>query len=241
MCNETVSTGPIRAAIAEDMLVLALDTANDRTAVALTDGRRIDVSHVEAMERGHAERLMPMIEAVVREAGVPLDAIERIAVTVGPGSFTGIRVALAAARGLGLALSRPVIGVDSLSALAASLPEPATGPVLAVIDARRGELYAALFSKSGAMLIEPFAGDVADIVERAGAFDVVVGSGTPIVGHYLATAGQRVPTLVPLAGPDPRRIAQIGREAAPTLRPPSPLYLRAPDAKPQAPVPGLLE
>lgn len=223
------------------MLVLALDTALDQTAVALCDGRRLSVSRLEAMDRGHAERLFPLVDAVVAEAGVPLSAIDRIAVTVGPGSFTGIRIAIAAARGLGLALDRPVVGVGSLAALAASLPERPTGPVLAAIDARRGELYAALFAPDGKTLEEPFAADAALVLARLGdAAAVMVGSGAPILAHQAAIEGRRRPESAPLAGPDPRRVAALGRGLDPAVHTPVPAYLRPPDAKPQARIAGLL-
>ncbi|WP_075216443.1 tRNA (adenosine(37)-N6)-threonylcarbamoyltransferase complex dimerization subunit type 1 TsaB [Mongoliimonas terrestris] len=223
------------------MLVLALDTALDQTAVALADGRRLFVARVESMDRGHAERLFPLVDAVIAEAGVPLAAIDRIAVTVGPGSFTGIRIAIAAARGLGLALDRPVVGVGSLRALAASLPERPTGPVLAAIDARRGELYAALFAPDGTELHAPFAADAATVLARLGdAATVMVGSGAPLLAHQAAIDGRQRPQSVTLAGPDPRRVAAIGAALDPAEDTPVPAYLRPPDAKPQARIAGLL-
>ena len=117
MRDRANSTGGDRTGKPDRMIVLALDTALDRTAVAVSDGRRLAVSRSEAMERGHAERLLPMVEAAVLEAGITLSDVDRIAVTTGPGSFTGIRVAIAAARGLGIAIDRPVVGIDTLTAL----------------------------------------------------------------------------------------------------------------------------
>ena len=94
------------------MLTLALDTALDRAAVAVSDGAGRQHALVERMDRGHAEHLLPMIDRLLAEAGVAIADVGRIAVDVGPGSFTGIRIAVATARGLGLALGVPVIGVD---------------------------------------------------------------------------------------------------------------------------------
>ncbi|WP_181707945.1 tRNA (adenosine(37)-N6)-threonylcarbamoyltransferase complex dimerization subunit type 1 TsaB [Chthonobacter rhizosphaerae] len=223
------------------MLVLALDTALDQTAVAVGDGRRIDAAAVDRMDRGHAERLFPMVEAVLREAGVSLDALDRIAVAVGPGSFTGIRIALSAARGLGLALGKPVVGVGTLRALAASVPERPTGPVLAAVDARRGELYAALYGPDGTPLLAPFAASAEAVLHAvADRAAVAIGSGAPIIGHQAVQAGARRPELIPLAGPDPRAIARLGATLDPATNRPEPAYLRPPDAKPPAAIAGLL-
>jgi tRNA threonylcarbamoyladenosine biosynthesis protein TsaB len=216
--------------------VLAHETALDRPAVAVADGQRLAVARTEAMDRGHAERLFALIAGVLDEAGVDVGAIDRIAVTVGPGSFTGIRVALAAARGLGLATGRPVVGVGSLDALAASCPEPVDGPVLAVIDARRGELYAALYAPDGSVIESPFVADADGVIDRvADQAGAVVGSGAAILSHSLAIAGRRVPPLFPIEGPDPLVVARLGAAMTPTGQPPGPVYLRAPDAKPQPP------
>jgi tRNA threonylcarbamoyladenosine biosynthesis protein TsaB len=216
------------------MLVLALDTALDRTAVAVTDGRRVAVTRTEAMDRGHAERLFPLIRAALDEAGVAIGDVDRIVVTVGPGSFTGIRVALAAARGLALATGHPVVGVGTLEALAASCPEPPDGPVLAAVDARRGEIYAGLYDRDGSVLEAPFVADAAGVLARAGdRATVIVGSGAPILAHEAAVSGRQVPPSHPLAGPDPLAVARLGADRPVPDRLPGPLYLRAPDAKPQ--------
>ncbi len=223
------------------MIILVLDTALDRTAVALTDGRRLAVVRAERMDRGHAERLFPMLQEAFAEAGLAPGDVDRIVATIGPGSFTGIRIAIAAARGLSLATGCPVVGVDTLAGLAASLPERAEGPVLAAIDARRGEIYAALFDRDGAVLESPFVGDAEAVLARAGdRASAVVGSGAPLVGHQATVTGRRVPPLIPLDGPDPLALARLGAGLDPGDRPPAPLYLRPPDAKPQHSPAGLL-
>lgn len=224
------------------MLTLALDTAFDRTQVAVTDGRRVASWLVERMERGHAERLIPMIEAALKEAGVAAADLGRIAVDVGPGSFTGIRIAVAAGRGLALALGVPAVGVTSLEAIAASLGEPAPGPVLTVIDARRGELYAGLYGPKGEVVEPPFAADAEAVWQRAGErAAVIAGSGSAILAHHLATTGRRLPPVDPATAPDPLAIARLGAAADPDAAPARPIYLRPADAKPQLPLPGLLQ
>ncbi|WP_181700777.1 tRNA (adenosine(37)-N6)-threonylcarbamoyltransferase complex dimerization subunit type 1 TsaB [Chthonobacter albigriseus] len=223
------------------MLVLALDTALSQTSVALCDGGRVDAARSEPMERGHSERLFALVDAVLREAGLAIGDVDRFAVGIGPGSFTGIRVAIAAARGFALATGKPVVGVDTLTALAASLAEKPNGPVLAAVDARRGEVYAGLFDAHGRVLIPPFAADADGVFQAVGdRASVIVGSGAAILAHHAVASGLRVPPTVDLAGPDPRAIARLAAGLTPESRPPAPLYLRPPDAKPQAGIAGLL-
>jgi tRNA threonylcarbamoyladenosine biosynthesis protein TsaB len=223
------------------MLTLALDTALDRAAVALSGGPAERWSRVERMERGQAERLLPLVEDLLMDAGVALAEVGRIGVDIGPGSFTGIRIAVAAARGLGLALDVPVVGVDSLAVLAASLEEPADGPVLAVIDARRGELYAALYDVDGSLLLPPFAADAGRVLATvAGRASVMIGSGAPILAHHAVTTGARLTRIDPATGPDPIGLARLAAGLDPAAAPPKPLYIRPADAKPQPPIPGLL-
>lgn len=222
------------------MLTLALDTANDRIAVALA-GEGKAAARSEAVSRGHAERLFPLIDETLAAADAEMESVARIAVNVGPGSFTGIRIAVAAARGLGLALGIPVVGVDALRLIAASLDEPAEGPVLSVIDARRGEVYAALYSANGDALEAPFAADAETVLARIrDRATRLAGSGAPILSHQAAISGLHVPPIDAMTATDPLALARLGSLADPAIALPRPLYLRAPDAKPQAPVPGLL-
>ncbi|WP_026789914.1 tRNA (adenosine(37)-N6)-threonylcarbamoyltransferase complex dimerization subunit type 1 TsaB [Pleomorphomonas oryzae] len=222
------------------MLTLALDTANDRLAVALAgDGRT--VARSEAITRGHAERLFPLVDEVLAAADCEIDQVARVAVNVGPGSFTGIRIAVAAARGLGLALGIAVVGIDALRLIAASLNEPADGPVLSAVDARRGEIYAALYGPKGDVLEAPFVADAEGVLARIGdRAAVLAGSGAAILAHQAAISGRRVPPVDAMTATDPLALARLGSLADPALALPRPLYLRAPDAKPQPPVPGLL-
>src|SRR5687767_11529684 len=116
------------------MIVLAFDTCLNACSVAVSDGDRVLAQRLEPMARGHQERLAPLVAEVMAAAGLGFGALERIGVTVGPGSFTGLRVGLAFAKGLSAALGIPAVGVGTLEALA----EPFQGSVIAVLDAKRG-------------------------------------------------------------------------------------------------------
>src|SRR6202166_4227803 len=121
------------------MLILAIDTALDDCAAAVLDidAGRLIARESQAMMRGHAEALMPLIARVIKEAAIAFTALDRIAVTTGPGSFTGLRVGLSAARGIALAPDKPVVGVTTLTAYAAPVVSTNSKPaVLAAIDAR---------------------------------------------------------------------------------------------------------
>lgn len=204
-------------------------TSGDLRALAL---RR------ELMAKGHQERLGGLARDAAAEAG-GFDGVDRIGVTVGPGSFTGLRVGLAFALGLGAALGRPVVGISTLDALAVSVP--AQGLVAAVIDARRGQVYGRLF-RDGAPLGEAEAWPLETARDRilAGAGQgggvLLVGSGATLLAETfpeLSGAG-----LESLAAPSPEALARLTMAADPATSPPSPLYLRAPDATPPSRLPG---
>jgi tRNA threonylcarbamoyladenosine biosynthesis protein TsaB len=206
------------------VLVLALDTCLAACQAALVrDGEPIAVAS-EPMTRGHQERLAPMLQAMLAQSGHGLDSVDRIAVTVGPGSFTGLRVGLAFAKGLGLALGKPVAGVASLEALAASAPS--AGLCLALIDARRDQAYWQGF-EDGAPVTPPQASGLADIVDWA----VEAGRPARLVGPGAELLAQRFPEAecTPLAAPNPVAIARLAAGREPQA--PTPLYLRTPDAK----------
>ena len=130
------------------MLILALDTALDACAAAVVDtgNARVIAQESQAMKRGHAEALMPLIARVIEASGIGFAALDRIAVTTGPGSFTGLRVGLSAARGIALAADKPVVGLSTLTAYAAPVVgQNAAQPVLSAIDARDGRHSRSLF------------------------------------------------------------------------------------------------
>ncbi len=213
------------------MLVLALDTALDAAQVAVLDVGRGATLAVETvpMRTGQAEVLVPMIGTTLAAAGLGLGDIDRIAVSIGPGTFTGVRIALSAARALALARGLPVVGVSTLDVLADAAGGVA--PLLALIDARRAEVYARAYGPGGAPIGAPelVALDVL-AARHAAAPPALIGSGAPLLATLLP--GARV-----VAAPDVIdvvRLARLGARRDPAEAPARPLYLRAPDAKPQA-------
>jgi tRNA threonylcarbamoyladenosine biosynthesis protein TsaB len=206
------------------MIVLGLDTCLSSCSVAVRDGERVLAHTSEVMARGHQERLAPMAAAVMVKAGLPFAALQCVAVTVGPGSFTGLRVGVAFGKGLSAALGIPAVGIGTLEALAAGIG----GLVFAAIDARREQLYLQAFEE-GRPLMAPDALPVDAACARlleiaAGRPMTLVGSGAPL----LATAAPTAQTLL-LEGADAREVARLGAGRPATGL--APLYLRAPDAK----------
>lgn len=218
------------------MNILAFDTTLGAcsAAVAKTDGkaRRI-FGRYELRDRQHAETIIPMIEETLEESGLGWDALDAIAVTSGPGSFTGVRVGVATARGLALALDKPLIAATSLDVMA----RHACGELdlekdafAVAVDARRGEVYLAIYDADGAPVSEAIAATpnrAGNVVDEAGV-SVVVGSGAPL----LAGDGSRTSRLTDLQ-PDARILAAMAVDLPTIDGPLRPLYLRPPDAKPQ--------
>jgi tRNA threonylcarbamoyladenosine biosynthesis protein TsaB len=210
------------------MIVLGLDTCLSSCSVAVLDGARVVASAREVMARGHQERLAPMARQVMAEAGLAFGKLDRIAVTVGPGSFTGLRVGIAFAKGLSLALDRPAVGIGTLEALAAEAAKDFGGLVFPAIDARRGQLYLQAF-EDGRPLMAPDAHTVEVAAARIAELSqgrpfTLVGSGAVLLADFAPTAA-----VIAAEGADARAVARLAaaREPAPL----KPLYLRAPDAK----------
>jgi tRNA threonylcarbamoyladenosine biosynthesis protein TsaB len=134
------------------MNLLAIETATEACSVALASGDTL-VARSEIAPRRHAELLLPMCEQVLAEAGIGRHALDAIAVGVGPGAFTGVRLAVSAAQGLALALDLPLVPVSSLAALAMQAPDNGAA-ILAAIDARMGEIYAGSFRRTADGLVE---------------------------------------------------------------------------------------
>jgi len=134
------------------MNLLALDTATEACSAALLIGDDI-IERSEIAPRRHAELILPMIESLLGEAGISRRQIDAIAVGRGPGAFTGVRLAISVAQGLALGLDVPVVPVSSLAALAQDAPADIDAPILAVIDARMGEIYAGAFRRSADGLV----------------------------------------------------------------------------------------
>src|SRR5665213_4149866 len=140
------------------MLILAIDTSLDACAACIldTDTAALIAQESQAMKRGHAEALMPLIARVMKASGIGFTALDRIAVTTGPGSFTGLRVGLSAARGIALASGKPAVGLTTLAAYAAPVVSRDAGhPVLSAVDARHDHVYFQLVSGDGGELIAP--------------------------------------------------------------------------------------
>ena len=152
------------------MLILAIDTALDACAAAVLDTTTSKVIALEsqAMKRGHAEALMPLIARVMKDSGVAFEALDRIAATTGPGSFTGLRVGLSAARGFGLAAGKPVVGVTTLTAYAAPIvSESGEPPIISAIDARHDHVYLQVVGGNGGALVTPRVASIAEALEAA--------------------------------------------------------------------------
>ena len=218
------------------MLILAIDTALDACAAAVldTDANKLLAQESLPMKRGHAEALMPLLDRVMKAAAAPFATLDRIAVTTGPGSFTGLRVGLSAARGVALAANKPVVGVTTLSAYAAApVSENGDAPVISVIDARHDQVYFQVVSGSGGTLIRP---RIAPIDEALAAARF----GAPrLVGNAAQLVADRWPGETPVEvkqqpAPEIAWVAWLGAAVSPNTAPARPYYLRAPDAKPQA-------
>jgi len=208
-------------------MILAIDTCLNASSVAILDGDTVRAARSEPMTRGHQERIGVIAREVAAEAGVKFADLTRIAVTVGPGSFTGLRVGLSFAKGLATALSIPCVGVNSLEALAASAD--AGGLVAGVLDAKMGQVYLQVFD-DGRTLMEPEALEVAAAIARLAAIGgdraaTLVGSGAPLVAEALPGA-----TVLTPAYPDPVAIARLAAAKPGPEQSPRPLYLRAPYA-----------
>ena len=221
------------------MKILALDAAAGACSAALWRDGRVAARRYELRARGHAELLVPMAQAVMREAGLDYAALDAFAVTRGPGTFTGLRIGLAAARGFALAAGLPLIGLTTLEVLAAGVPEAlARGAILAVLEARRGEVYVQAFGAGLEPLCDPAAlapdAALALVAERR---PVLVGDAAPRLARLF---GARAVVAPGDGQPDAAVAARLAASRPPP--PPgtavAPLYLRAPDARMRAPAPG---
>ncbi len=186
--------------------LLAIDTAGPRLQLALLRGGRTDTL-VEDMPTGQAERIFPAIAELLARSGIAYADLTRVATTTGPGSFTGVRIGLSAARGLGLALGIPVIGVPSLLAISLAT----SGVAVVLLDARRDEAYVQLFSGPALPIGEPA---LLPMTEARG--KIPVGA-----------------ELVTTPFPDIALVAAFAATAEPEDYPPDAAYIRDADAKPQ--------
>ena len=219
------------------MRVLAIDTALGSCSACILDTEEAEplAREMLMMERGHAEALLPLIDRVTSQAEGGFVSLDRVAVTVGPGSYTGLRVGIAAARAIGLAAGVPVVGVATLSAyLAPLLAGERRGVIAASIDAKHGQLYIQSIAPGGRAIIPPSLMAVREAVRVLGSGPVMLtGSGAPLLAAEAWAQGiDAAITEAPLA-PDITWVARVGAIADPAQALPKPLYLRGPDAKPQ--------
>lgn len=220
------------------MNILAFDTALNACSIALVSGTARDNELIartfQWRPRGHAEVLAPLIKELLAEAGWSFGMIDKIAVTTGPGSFTGVRVGLAAARGIAVASGIPAIGLSTLEAIGANARGEldAPGTICVAVDARRGEIYSQTFTHELEPVSEPAAVSPAHAVDNLTQQGIVIiGSGAHLIAEQLAKRGMAYTLSSALGVPDAGMIGQmaLGREAR--TQPPVPLYLRAADAK----------
>ena len=211
------------------MKLLAVDTALGACSVALLENDRLIAHIFEPMERGHAERLAPMVDEAMKQAGAEFAVLNRLAVTVGPGTFTGQRVGLAFMRGLRLALHIPLTGVTTLEAMAMAAMDQTGSPRAAAIhDARRAEAY--LLLRDGETVVQPpVVLPFAEAAARIAAF-----GGCALAGTGAASVHEKLGRDFPLSNirqPDALWVARLAQKYPVPTDAPGPLYLRAPDAK----------
>ena len=219
------------------MRVLAIDTALAACSAAVLDTEYggIVASESLPMLRGHAEALLPMLQRVMQQANFGFSDIDRIAVTTGPGSFTGLRVGIAAARGLALAAEKPAVGLSTLSAYAAPhIASDERFPVVAAVDARHDHVYMQVFAPGGRLFTAPRLAPLREAVKAAAeASSFITGSAARLVATGLS-ADDPVPVGIDAsAAPDIAWVDRMGAVVPEDQAPLKPQYLRAPDAQPQ--------
>lgn len=217
------------------MRVLAIDTALANCAAAvLDDGADTPcLAEVSAeIGRGHAERLMDMIGDVMAESSTAFTDLDRVVVTTGPGSFTGMRVGLSVARGFGLVLSKPVVGVTTLAAIARSIPvETGGAPVLVALDGKGDEVYCQDFGPDLEPMSEPCVRTIQELADTLDRSVRLIGSAARRIA--LAAGRPEDDILSDMAYPQISDVARLGLVTDPKTAAAVPLYLRPPDATPQ--------
>ncbi len=219
------------------MRVLAIDTALAACSSAVLDTifGGVVASESLPMVRGHAEALIPLIARVMARAELGFFDIDRVTVTIGPGSFTGLRVGISAARGIALAAEKPAFGVSTLSAYAAPhLAADRTVPVIAAIDARHSHVYLQIFGPSGRTALPPRLAPLSEAVRAASEAPCrLVGSAARAIAEQIPAAAPAPLYVDARDAPDIDWVARMGAVLREGQSPANPLYLRAPDAQPQ--------
>lgn len=219
------------------MRILAIDTALGACSVCVLDAGEATPAAREqiAMERGHAEALMPMIERVMNAVEGGFSSLDRVAVTIGPGSYTGLRVGVSAARAIALAAGIPAIGVTTLAAAAAPLVGRELGRVIAAaLDAKHGQVWFQALSAEGKQLVPLRQVKYRDAARAIGAGPVsLVGSAAMAVANEAWAIGLDAYVIDEAKAPDVTWVARLGLIADPEAAPARPLYLKAPETTPQ--------
>lgn len=222
------------------MRLLVLDCAANACAAGVIDGEAVLAARSEPMTRGHAERIAPMLADCLADASITAGDLNAVAVTIGPGAFTGIRIGLAAARGFALAAELPILGVSCLEV--AALPFRDQGPVLVALETKRADFYLQAFDRNGTAMTDPAAVMQEDLngFLPSGIFD---NNGWPVTGdgatRLVAAARETLPALHEVTASAPNsavaagcialaRVAENGLPV-PGDAGPRPLYLRPPD------------
>lgn len=227
------------------MNILAFDTCFNACSVAvgrdLGSGQERLEQYFEPRETGHAESLMPMIDRALSEAGLGFRDLDRIAVTHGPGMFTGMRIGIAAARALRLATGVPIVTASSLAVMAEDAADDIGAERLAeatlaiAVDARRGQVYVQMFGRGGLDAVtEPMLATHAAAAALGEGPLIVAGSGAELVAAAAREAGRDAEALLPRLEPDACALIYMARVLPLVTDAPAPLYLRPADAKPQA-------
>ena len=215
-------------------LTLTIDTAADACAAGLIGDGKVLAQELQEMTLGHAEALVPMVQKLVGEARVGLADIDLVAVTIGPGSYTGVRTGIAAARGFALGTGAPAAGVSSLQAVALAAAPDSAGPILCVLETRRADYFAQLFNPDGSSRASPIVAEGKTLANLAARYSAV------LAGNAVERLIEECPALIcatvsAAIWPRPVDIAALaetdyadGGLAEDTL---SPLYLRAAEAK----------
>jgi tRNA threonylcarbamoyladenosine biosynthesis protein TsaB len=209
--------------------VLGVETSSRRGTVALVEGGRVVLSLTHDAANAHAERLLPLVEQALSAAAWPKSSLDRVSVGTGPGSFTGLRVGIALAQGIGIGLGRPVLGVGSLRAMCRAVPAELPGLRCALLDARRSEVFIAVHDAAGAELVAP------RTLPREGlaGFLAALAEGRLVVGEVVAELGE-LPAAVHRSElsdlPHAAAVALLGEELSEAEAPPEPVYVRPADA-----------
>lgn len=212
------------------MNILALDTSGTDCAVCIydADSNRVLAEVTENIGKGHAERLMALVDQAFDHGKLQLSDIGKVAVTIGPGSFTGIRVGVAAARGFALSLGVEAVGITTLETVARAYQKQNAGKAVAVaFDAKRDEVYLQTFDAAGKAVSPAQLLSIEDARAALASFDGdIAGTG---IGVLRDTQPETEKDHFPIA-----IVAELAAEKAPGEAKPKPLYLRGPDARPQS-------